>query len=306
MIRPAACAIAILLLVGVPVSAQVKLENRLQLKAGQKNTVLSNTIITQVMTINGSDIETNVEQLTQISEEVGKRDANGNVPVKQKFDVFRMQLGLPGGVNVNFDSAKPDEAKSEIPQLQQVLDLLKKTAVAKWTVNYNADSRVESVKYDGDPFADFDDKLKQEADPERAKHRANQIFDRLPGKVVKPGESWKRTEKDHIGSGQTLEFEHEFTYEGPVDVAGKKLHKVNQKTLTVKYDMQGNNGPAQVTGSDLKIESSSGHMLYDPERGMLVHFESKVRIDGTLKLKVAGQELNADLDLIIESRTEMQ
>lgn len=307
MLRRTFLAAALLFSIALPVQAEVKLEHRPQRKEGDKATELVNTMITQVLTLGGQDIETNFEQLIQVSEVVGKQSDDGSLPVKQKFDTFRMQMGLPGGINVNFDSAKPDDAESPIPQLQEVIDLMKQIAKATWTVTYNKDHRIDKIEYDGNPFADLPEKFKSEVDPERAKEAANQVFDRLPGKVVKAGESWKRTEKMNIGSGQTLEFEHEFTYEGPTQVGGKTLHKINQKALTVKYNMQGGNAqPVQISDSKLKVESSTGHMLYDPALGTLTHSEAKIRIAGTLTASIGGQDLKGELDLTIETRADLQ
>jgi hypothetical protein len=61
-----------------------------------------------------------------------------------------------------------------------------------------------------------------------------------------------------------------------------------------------------VTKSDLKIDSGDGTILFDREVGAIVSAKGKTRIKGSMTFDAGGQELPGDLDLTIETDTELQ
>jgi hypothetical protein len=142
-----------------------------------------------------------------------------------------------------------------------------------------------------------------------AQHLKEQFDDRhgnLPDVLVRAGEPWERTEKLDLG-GQTLTFHKKYEYAGTEKLGAKTLDKINVKTLDVKYAMDPNSAsPFKVTKSDLKIESGDGTILFDREAGAVVSAKSKTRIKGPMTFEAGGQEIPGELDLTIETDTELQ
>jgi hypothetical protein len=64
--------------------------------------------------------------------------------------------------------------------------------------------------------------------------------------------------------------------------------------------------PLKAVKSDLKIESGDGTILFDREAGRVVQAKGKTHIKGPMTFQAGGQEIPGDLDLIIESDTELQ
>src|SRR5690606_19274980 len=90
-----------------------------------------------------------------------------------------------------------------------------------------------------------------------------QMINRFPGKKVSVGETWKRNEEIHLGSGQKFYTEREFTYQGEKEHLGRILHKVEMTTNTIQFDITGTSIPLQVKQSSLRIKSSQGEYWYD-------------------------------------------
>ena len=107
--------------------------------------------------------------------------------------------------------------------------------------------------------------------------------------------------------GQTLTFRKKYEYAGTEKRGAKELDKINVKTLDVKYAMDPNSAsPLKVTKSDLKIESGDGTILFDREAGAIVSAKGKTRIKGPMTFDMGGQEAPGDLDLTMETDTELQ
>jgi hypothetical protein len=64
--------------------------------------------------------------------------------------------------------------------------------------------------------------------------------------------------------------------------------------------------PLKVSKSDLKVESGAGTILFDREGGHLVTGKGKTHIKGSMTFTAAGQEIPGEIDLTIESDTELQ
>src|SRR5207253_697048 len=99
----------------------------------------------------------------------------------------------------------------------------------------------------------------------------NQELARFPDKPVKPGDTWERTSEANIGGGQTLTFQTRYKYDGTIERNGKTLDRISSVSTEVSYAMDQNaQSPLKITGSELKITSSDGLILFDRERGVTV------------------------------------
>jgi hypothetical protein len=285
--------------------AQVKLEHKFP--EGTKSSFKSTTKTHQILSIMGMDIETEAEESVVISSAIGKRNADGTLPVVQKIESIRSQLSLPGGINVTFDSADPN-AKIDNPQVAFLGDVFKALVGVGYTIVLDAKDKVKFVegtetfeaKLDAlDPKAAA--VLRGRLSAEKIKKAFEQEIGSLPEVLARQGEPWETTEVMDLGSDQSLTLRKRYEYLGTVEKEGKSLDKIGVRSLTVVYAMDPKpDSPLKVTKSDLKVDSSEGTILFDREAGDKIESTSVTRIKGTLTLEAGGKELPSTLDLTLD------
>ncbi len=291
-----------------PASAQVKLEYKFP--EGTRASYRTTSKTHQVLTIAGMNIETESESSAVTSHTVGKRNADGTLPVGEKIESLKIQMDLPGGISINFDSANPD-AKIEVPQLAFLGEALKALVGLSYTVVLDEHNRVKFVegtekvmsKLDGfDPQAANFIKGRLKADSIKRSFEMDHA--NLPDILVRRGEPWERTEVMDIEGGQSLTFKKRYEYLGTVEQGGRTLDKIGVKELEVSYAMDPDaDSPLKPLKSDLKVDSSDGTLLFDREAGSVVERKGKTRITGDITFTANGQELPSQLDLTIDSAT---
>jgi hypothetical protein len=291
-----------------PATAQVKLEYKFP--EGMSATYRTTSKTHQILTIAGMNLETGAEASAVTSNTVGKRNADGTLPVGQKVESLKIQLDLPGGINISFDSANPD-AKIEAPQLAFLGEAFKTLVGLSYTVVLDEHNRVKAVegmekvtaKLEGiDPQAA--NLIKGRLKVESIKRSFEMVHTNLPDILVRQGEPWERTEVMEIDGGQTLTFKKRYEYLGTVEQGGRTLDKIDVKALEVSYAMDPDaDSPLRPEKSDLKIDSSDGTLLFDREAGTIVERKGKTRIKGDITFTANGQELPSQLDLTIDSAT---
>jgi hypothetical protein len=298
-----------LVLVGTVVptaQAQVKLE--FKFPEGTKSSFKTTSKTHQVLSIMGMDIETEAEESVVTTSTVGKRNADGTLPVAQKIVSIRSQIALPGGINVTFDSADPN-AKIDNPQVAFFGDVYRTLVGVGYTIVLDPKDQVKFVegtetfeaKLDGlDPKAAA--MLRGRLGAEKIKRSFEQELASLPSVLARQGEPWETTERHELGFDQTLTFRKRYEYLGTVEKGGKQLDKVGVRDLTVVYAMDPkSSSPLKASNSDLKVESSEGTILFDREAGEKVTTTMVTRIKGTLTLTAGDKELPSTLDLTIDT-----
>jgi hypothetical protein len=190
--------------------------------------------------------------------------------------------------------------------LQPLLDFYKARVGKSYTLVFGKDDRVKAVegteKIAESAPGNVGETIRRELNPDKLKKATNEALDVLPGKSVMKGDRWQRVQNMDVGGGQILTFTNYYEYMGTVEKEGKTLDKIGIFASEVKYSVEPDGMlPAQVVNSDLKIDSSTGALLFDRERGMFVENTHLVRITGPLTLSVNGMELPAKLDLTIDT-----
>jgi len=273
--------------------AQVKLEYKFP--EGKKLTYKTDSKIHQILTIMGMEIPTDVEETVLSSRTFGKKRADSTLPVEEKVESLRTEMTLPGGINLNYDSKKPD-AKIDNPQLAFLGDVFKLASEIGYTVVLDAQSKVKAIE--------GTEKLLEKAD--KLKTQFEQEHHNLPDVLARPGEPWERTETIDTG-GQTFIFHKKYEYAGTEKKGDKTLDKITSKVLDVKYNQDPNSkSPLKVSKSDLKVESSDGTLLFDREEGRVVESRGKTRIKGSMTFAAGGQELPGQLDLNMQTNVQLQ
>ena len=314
-IRPgpwAAAVLATIMLFG-PRSTQAQVKLEYKFPEGQKLTFKTTAKTSQVLTLMGQAIETEAKETVLSSSTVGKKRADGTIPVDQKVESLNVELSLPGGMMITFDSKDP-HAKVDNPQLAFLVDVYKLISETAYTTVLDGQNKVKSIE-GTEKLIEKANALNEMAklairsrlDAEHLKTAFEQSHGNLPDVLARPGEPWERTEKLELGGGQTLTFHRKYEYAGSEKRGNATLEKINVKTTDVSYKMDPNApSPLKATKSDLKVESGTGTMLFDREGGHVVTENDKLHIKGSMTFTAAGQEIPGELDLTIETNRELQ
>lgn len=301
---------ALVLLSGAGTSAfaQVKLEYKFA--EGTKSARRTTSKTHQILTIMGMDVETESEESVVTTSAVGKRNADGTLPVEQKIESLRVQLALPGGLNVSYDSTDPNNTKIENEAIAFLGDVFKALVGVTYTVVLDDHNKVKFVQ----GTEAFDAKLEgmkpQAASALRGRLSADRIkkafeqhYANLPSVLAREGEPWETTEVSDIGGGQTLSFRKRYEYLGTVQRDGKSLDKIGVRSTAVTYEMDPNaDSPAKASKADLKIDKSEGTLLFDRDAGQMVEGQELTRIKGSLTLTIGGNDLPTTLDLTLDTK----
>jgi hypothetical protein len=295
---------SVILLVGLAPAGLEKVKLAFKHEEGSSRSVESTSKTNQVLSIMGQDVVTKSENKLTIVTSVGKRGANGRLPIEQKIEAINLQLNTPV-FNVTFDSSNPNQ-KDDNPMIQAIIDTIRARLGTSHTVVLDENNKVvgiegiDKILAKASPAAA--ESLKAELDPEQMKKAAEQAFGILPAEPVAEGDTWTRTLVTSIGGGQTLTFETKFEYLGTAEKGGRKLDKIATTAQSVTYAMAPNpQAQVKITQSNLKIESSKGMILFDRAKGIAVESNSIQHVVGDMTLSIAGMDLPSKLDLTLDS-----
>lgn len=293
-----------------PAWAQVKLEYKFP--EGQKLTYKSQVKTSQVLTLMGQDIQTESAETIVSSLNVGKKRPDHTLPVEDKVESLTVDLSLPGGIKIGFDSKNPD-AKADNPQLAALTDAYKLISQMRYTVvldDHNKVKAVEGTEKILEKAEGLNEIMKQSLrgrfDAQRLKAQFEQSHGNLPDVLARKGEPWERTETLEIGGGQTLTFQKKYEYAGEEKKGDAVYDKIDVKTTKVTYAMDPNApSPLKVIKSDLIVPSGDGVILFDRAAGRVVSSRALTRMKGPMTFAAGGQEIPGELDLTIEVDTEL-
>ncbi|MGV3724257.1 MAG: hypothetical protein ACO1SX_25460 [Actinomycetota bacterium] len=274
----------------------------LQLKPQEGKAVYTSTMkAVQTLTIAGMDVPTEANVTTYTTLTGGKPAADGTQRVEEKTDRYVVKLAIPGG-GLNLDTDKPEAAKVDQAALQPLADGLKALKGSAYTVVFRGPkvSGVEGLDtVVGKLPAGAAETL--ELTPTVITRDWQQRLDSLPGKDVKKGDTWTRSEVVSLGGGQQMTFDTQYEYQGTVEKDGRTLDKVGILFTGVKYAIDPNApSPLKVVSSDLKVESSFGQYLLDREKGLVVERSTTTRVAGPMSFEVNGMQLGGKVDLTLE------
>jgi uncharacterized protein DUF6263 len=292
--------------------AQVKLEYKFP--EGKALKYKTTTKTSQVLTLGGQEIETQSNQTVTVSTKVGKKRDDSTIPVEQKIESLHVELSLPGGINVNYDTSDPN-AKIDNEQLAFLQEVFKLTAEIGYTVVLDNQNKVKAIE-GAEKLLEKAEKLSPPArnairshvESDTLKKAFEQELRHLPDILARPGESWERTEVLDVGSGQTLTFQKKYEYVGTEKIGDKTLDKISSKTTKAELKQD----PAveadlKLVKSDVKVESSDATILFDREEGHVVSSRGKIRIKGdNMTFSYKGMEIPGAVDLTIESSADLQ
>ncbi len=307
----AAVGVGLLSLAAAPAArAQVKLEYKFP--EGKTLTYKTNVKANQTMTIMGMEIPTESEETVVVSRAIGKRAGDSTLPVREKVESLRTELTIPGGVQISYDSKDPN-FKIDNEQLKFLEDVFKLASEAAYTVVLDGKNKVKAVE-GTEKLLEKAEKLNElvrgalrsQFQADKLKAKFEQSHANLPDVLARPGEPWERTESLDSG-GQEIVVRKKYEYAGTEKKGDKTLDKITAKVLEVTLKNDPNSqAPAQVTKSDLKVDSSDQTILFDREAGYVVESRGKLHVKGSMTLSAGGQELPGELEFTIATTTELQ
>lgn len=300
-------------LLGLTPAAQAQVKLELKYPPGRALKQTTKTKVHQILTLNGMPIETESDQAVVSSESIDKLRDDSTVPVTTKIDSLKVDISLPGGLSVNFDSAQPD-AKIDPPQLAFLGDVFRLISTVRFTVvldkagAFKAVEGTEAIREQAEKLGEpVKGAVMSRLSPERLKAAVEQSRAKIPDILVRAGEPWERTETLDLDGGQTLTFRKKYEYLGTEKNGEKTFDKIGVTTTEVTYAQDpAVPTPLKATDSDLMIDSSSGAIRFDREGGYVASDQSKTRIKGKIMFMAGGKEIPGVLDLTLENETEVR
>jgi hypothetical protein len=298
------------LVVCSPASAQVKLQPKLN--EGSDVSYEVSVLTNQVLTIAGMEFKTSVDSGETHTTTTGKWNAEGIIPIKIKTDSQRLNLTVPGGGQLLFDSSL-NVAKTEQRELEPFIDMLRAMAGSTYTLLVDRKGEVTGVEGVQDILgrtpAKAAELLKAQLSVDKLKREFRESAESLPTDAVKPGDTWERTVTLDLGAGQVMKVERRYEYKGAADRNGRSLDEIEVVDKRIaSFEIEANDAfPAKVANSELSpADDSKGRVYFDRELGIEVESQHQLHIKGKMTLTIQGMDLPTDLDLTIDSKSKVK
>jgi hypothetical protein len=294
-------------------TAQAQAKLRYKYPEGKKLTYKTTSKMRQVLTLMGMELESETEETVVTSRSVGKRRADSYLPLEEKVESLRAELLLPGGISISYNSSDPN-AKIDNPGLAFLGEVFKLASDFTYTFVIDDQCKVKAIE-GTERLLERADKLSPPAreairgqiETDKLKTKFEQAHRNLPDVLARPGEPWERSEVNEAGNGQTITFRKRYEYMGTESKGSKTLDKIAGKAIEVELKQDPEvKSPLKVVKSNLKVESSDETILFDRGEGCVVADKGKTRIKGSITLAGPGGELPAELDLTMDSDTQLQ
>ncbi len=142
MFRSILCA-ALLAASSATTFAQVSLQPRFNENTKVRTTI--EVLTDQTLTLAGMPLETKVRQFIVTKDEIGAKQAEGQVQVTGRMETFQVEMKLPGGIELNFDAGNP-KTDAPIPQLTPILKMFDAMSSSTYETTFSAPGKIESIK----------------------------------------------------------------------------------------------------------------------------------------------------------------
>ena len=304
-------AVACLTLCGAQTAcAQVKLQYKFP--EGKTLRYRTNWNAYQTVTNMGQELQSSERKTVIWTQSIGNRRSDATLPVAMKVESLHVELRIQGGIDLKFDSKKPD-AKIDDPDLALVLDPYKVESATAYTVVLDKEDKVKAIEgmealreKAGKLDAIAREQIRGRIEADRLETQFEQEHRNLPDTPTKPGQWWERTEVIDYGA-QPLCFHKKYEYAGTEKRGGKTLDKIGIKVLDVTCLPPDADAatPLKITKSNLKVESSEGTILFDRERGCLVEFRERTKLKGTITSSGAGTDTSSPIDLNLQTTIQL-
>jgi hypothetical protein len=251
----------------------------------------------QAMKLMGTDLRQRQKQTFYFSWTPKDKDKDGNWTVQLRIEGTVLDCTI-GGVKVEFDSSK------DLASITPLTDFFRALVGSEFTLTVSPQCQVLRVE-GRDEFLKrlvtanqpMEPLLRQLVSNESLKVMADPAFLSLPGRAVRPGDTWARSDKLNLGMIGTFDAAYKYTYAGK-DAKSPQLDKI-QVEADVKYaapaDSKASPLPFKILSADLKAGGGRGTVLYDPAKGRVVSSEMNIKIEGRLNVEATGNTTDVEL-----------
>ena len=284
-------ALAGLLGVGIP-SAQAQTTLRYKFKEGDKLDYVMEQKMVMKMSVLGKDIQTGVDQVIDISQNVTGVDKDGKAKMTQKFERWRMTMDTPMG-KVEIDSKDKEEPNNPIAKL--IAPMIKAMAGSEFSMTMDPRGEMSNIKVPeaflkaikANPLPGMDDMFSEDG----FKRLMSQNGLVLPKEAMSKGKNWD-TKMDMKSPFGTMKTTNTYTYDGPGKGDRKDLEQIGFKTqLSLEPDPK---APIEVK---MKVEDAKGTAYFDNQAGRLAELNA-VQIMN-MEINAGGQTINSRIETTI-------
>lgn len=273
-----------LALVASCTTAQAETELRWKFKNGEKTNFEMKMEMTQDTKAGDMPFQVKISQLMDMTWEVTEVADDGRATMNQTIDRVRMEMSLPQGQTIKYDTKNPEKAPGT-EMLAKMFDaMVGKPFVLRVTPlgtveDFKAPAgMLEALK--NSPMAQAGGMFSEDG----LKQMISQSMLPLPEKAVSEGTTWeKKAEVKTPPFGKQLTTTV-YKFVGPQDRDGKMLDKIDV-TLDMKIE------PAEGTEAKLTLKDNKagGEVLWDNAGGKPL--ESNINSTMTFELAVGGMSI---------------
>ncbi len=265
-------------------TAQAETELRWKFKTGEKSNFEMKMEMTQETKAGDMPFTVKISQLMDMTWEVAEVAADGSATMNQTIDRVRMEMTLPQGPAIKYDTESPDKAPGT-EMLAKMFDaMVGKPFVLRVTPlgtveDFKAPAgMLEALK--NSPMAQAGGMFSEDG----LKQMISQSMLPLPEKAVSEGTTWeKKAEVQTPPFGKQMTTT-EYKFVGPQDRDGKKLDRID-----VALDMKIEPAEGAEAKLTLKDNEASGEVFWDNAGGKPV--ESNINSKMTFTLAVGGMTI---------------
>jgi hypothetical protein len=286
-LSPGACAmkrvrpwIGLPLLLLVPLFAQGQTELRFKLKPKDFFVLETTSQLQQTVKASTQEFKQDVTYKTRTRYTVLEAGPEGTV-LEMKIEAY--EATLPGG------KPTPTAVRSELKDATLRLKLDAQQQVAA------VEGFTEFLQQATGGDTNLNNAMQMMLSEENLRKVAQQAFAYLPGKPVKPGDSWERPLTVPLGPLGAFEVTNTYTLEQPEKVQNKLCQRI-AVACKVKYIAPKNlNLPFTIQSGEFTATEGKGMIWFDAHVGELVRSELKLALQGTLKVETQGKASTIEL-----------
>jgi hypothetical protein len=260
-----------------PVKGEVQL--RWKFHKGDKFYLESASELKQTSKIEGTSVPVQLETTTVAGYTVKDVTADGTVTLEQKIESIKVKASdkLTGA--------------DKIEKLKGAMFTLTLDAQGKITRFEGYEEFIKRLTTD----EKFGQNIKALINKDTLSKGAEEAFSFLPEKPIKDGAKWNKTVTVPLGPVGSFKVENTYTNEGKTKEGPIKIEL--RSVMTYKLPEEKTEGlNFKVTGGDLKSEGAGGTILFDPDKGRLVKYDSKVKLKGSLTIETNGKPVTLDFE----------
>jgi len=240
-----------------------------------------------------------INQTMDMTWHVKEVNADGNAVVEQTVNRVQMDMDIPGGQKMQYDTASEDPPQGMAAMLAPTLKALTKgpTVMTMTPRGKIVDAKVDPELVKAMQSAPGAAMMGDMASEEGLKNMARQASIELPETLIE-GEKWtSKMEIKNAMAGGAMVVETTYTYGGPKEVDGATLELI---VPSVKLNF---GEGAMANGTEIKVDNqeTSGEILFNREIGLLE--SSQLKQNMSITVSTPG---NAPMTQKLVQTVEMQ